>query len=230
MKETIDKILKAEKRVFRVAIFGSARIKRNDANYRLVYRLAKMIGMEHVDIVTGGGPGIMEAANRGHKAGSNGNGARSMGLLITLPNEQKANKHLDIKKEYRHFSERLDNFMMLSTAVVVAPGGLGTLLELAYAWQLMQVRQTCEMPIIVIGDMWKEFVAWSRKWQLGSAYMKPEDFESVYTVATAEEAMHILKQAHEQYRKVGKNACFNTVRYGKKLHLDGKKSVLRRLS
>ncbi|MBI4018944.1 MAG: LOG family protein [Candidatus Aenigmarchaeota archaeon] len=230
MKETIDSILQADRRIFRVAIFGSARIKKNDANYRMIYRLAKMIGKEHVDIVTGGGPGIMEAANKGHKAGSNGNGAHSMGLLIKLPNEQKSNKHIDIKKEYRHFSERLDNFMMLSSAVVVAPGGLGTLLELVYAWQLMQVRHTCEIPLIVIGDMWKEFVAWSKKWQLRSAYMKPEDFDSIYTVATADDAMEILKQAHEQYLKAGKNACFNTVRYGKKLHVNGKKAVLRRLS
>ena len=202
--KSIDGILKNRgAKQFRVAIFGSARIKNNDRNYRLIYRLAKRIGKKDIDIVTGGGPGIMEAASRGHDAGSKGNGSRSLGLLIRLPREQKANRHLDVKKEYLHFSERLDNFMTLSSAVVVAPGGLGTLLELSYAWQLMQVGQSCQIPIILIGDMWKHFIRWSKKWQLGSKYMNREDFRSVYTVSTVEKAMKIIEDAHERYKQSG---------------------------
>src|SRR3990167_4061590 len=125
------KKLKIEKEHFRVAIFGSARVNQKDENYRLVFQLAKLLGSEGIDIVTGGGPGTMEAANAGHKLDI----SHSYGLLIKLPREQRANAHLDVKKEFTKFSERLHEFMKLSNAVVVAPGGIGTTLEFFYTLQ-----------------------------------------------------------------------------------------------
>ena len=97
-KSVFDRELK--KNHFRVAIYGSARVKKNDKTYKMIYELAKMIGKENIDIVTGGGPGLMEAATDGHRAGNKKMGAHSFGLLIKLPARQKANKHLDIKKEF----------------------------------------------------------------------------------------------------------------------------------
>lgn len=115
---------------FRVAIFGSARIEKEDPIFLQVYNLAKKIGEEGMDIVTGGGPGLMNAASEGHHAGRRDTKAHSVGLRINLPMEEKERFHLDIKKEFKRFSHRLDGFMEISDTVVVASGGVGTLLEL----------------------------------------------------------------------------------------------------
>ncbi len=102
---------------FRVSIFGSARIEENDPRYNQIYRLAKLIAREGMDVVTGGGPGIMEAANKGHEDGRGNLDVHSIGLNIALPMEQSSNKHLDIKKDFQQFSKRLDYFMHLSNVV-----------------------------------------------------------------------------------------------------------------
>jgi uncharacterized protein (TIGR00725 family) len=132
---------------YRVAIFGSARIKEGDQKYNDVFNIAKGLAEGGMDVVTGGGPGIMQAANAGHKSASKG--THSIGLNIKLPFEQDDNKFLDIKKDFDRFSNRLDAFMSLSDAVVVATGGIGTILELFYTWQLVQVQHLCETPIIL---------------------------------------------------------------------------------
>ena len=116
---------------FRVSIFGSSRIKKSDKIYNEIYHLARMLGEEGIDVVTGGGPGLMEAANSGHKAGSRESRAHSIGLGITLPKIQKFNNSLDYQKTFSRFTGRLDKFTLLSNAVVVAPGGVGTTLELS---------------------------------------------------------------------------------------------------
>ena len=201
---------------FRVAIFGSARVKRGDKTYKLVYQLAKMIGQENLDIVTGGGPGIMDAATDGHRKGNKKHDAHSFGLLVKLQEEQKANKHLDIKREFNHFSERLDNFMILSNAVVVAPGGIGTLLEFFYTWQLIQVKQICDIPIILVGDKYRELINWIRKGPLKHKFLNKEDFNSIFFARNPNEAMEILKKTNEIYKKGGKNICLNIKKY--KLH------------
>ncbi|MFH0896727.1 MAG: LOG family protein, partial [Candidatus Bathyarchaeota archaeon] len=123
------------KKRFRVVIFGSARLEKGDPNWNLIYDLAKRIAEEDVDIVTGGGPGLMSAASEGHYAGDVGRTIQSIGLQIRLPKEQRDALHLDIRKEFSRFSERLDNFIELANAVIVAPGGVGTMLEFFYTWQ-----------------------------------------------------------------------------------------------
>jgi len=102
----------------------------------------------------------MQAANAGHKSVQSD--THSIGLNIKLPFEQEANKYLDIKKEFDRFSSRLDTFMSLSDAVIVAPGGIGTLLELFYSWQLVQVEHICETPIILYGNIWATLTNWLR--------------------------------------------------------------------
>jgi len=145
---------------YRVTIFGSARISEGDEQYQDVYSIARGLAAEGFDIVTGGGPGLMQAANAGSQSVTNG--GKSIGLNIKLPSEQHPNLFLDIKEEFDRFSTRLDTFMALSDAVVVAPGGVGTMLEFFYTWQLVQVQQICETPIILYGEIWTGLLQWPR--------------------------------------------------------------------
>ena len=198
---------------FRVAIFGSARIKENDPRYKQICQLAKMVAAEGMDVVTGGGPGIMEAANKGHKEGRKGKKVRSYGLNIILPKEQVANKHLDIKKEFELFSQRLDYFMYLSNVVVVAPGGVGTLLELMYTWQLVQVKHISSMPIILLGKMWPKFIKWVEKWPLKMKFMSPEDMHTIFLADNCNEAIKIIQKAYEEFKKGNPDFCDNYKKY-----------------
>jgi len=189
------------KKRFRVVIFGSARIEDGDPNWDLIYNLAKRIAEEDMDVVTGGGPGLMNAASEGHNDGDISKNAQSIGLQIILPKKQVDSRHLDIKKEFYSFSERLDNFIELANAVVVAPGGVGTLLEFLYTWQLMQVKLIHDIPIILLGDMWLDFVDWIRKWSLEKRFLEQEDIDLLYLVNDTEDALIIVKKACEKFKK-----------------------------
>src|SRR3954452_5398095 len=159
---------KLEDTEFRVCIFGSARIRPEDPVYQMVYRLARSLAKLGVDIVTGGGPGLMEAANRGVQGARNEQN-KSYALPIELPKRLEApNKHLDIKSQHRRFSSRLDEFMRLSHAVVVAPGGIGTLLELTFVWQLIQVGTVNDGAVSRPDrSMWNGLLDWMREQMLG---------------------------------------------------------------
>lgn len=203
-----------DKKRFRIAIFGSARIKPNDPRYKQIYSLAKRIASAGFDVVTGGGPGIMEAANKGHKDGrKKGKHVHSFGLNIMLPEEQSANKHLDIKKDFKRFSARLDYFMDLSNIVVVAPGGVGTLLEFFYTWQLIQVKHVNSIPIIFMGDMWPELIDWIEKWPLKKKLISHKDLNSLFLAKHCSEAIKIIKKAHEDYVNGGNDFCSNFNKY-----------------
>ena len=195
------------KKHFRVAIFGSARIKKGDPTYKLVHTLAKQIAMEGMDIVTGGGPGLMNAASEGHYHGRKDKALHSIGLTIKLPREQKNAEHLDVVKDFKKFSKRLDNFMKLSNVVVVAPGGVGTLLEFFYTWQLMQVRHICDIPIILMGDMYKDLMKWVKARPLRSKFLSKKDLETIFIVKNCSEAMDIIKEARIKYDEGYKMIC-----------------------
>ncbi len=184
---------------FRVSIFGSARIKKDDEVFKTVFELSRRIAAENIDVVTGGGPGLMYAANAGHRAGRRGKDVHSIGLNIRLPREQEANRHLDVKREFERFSERLDSFMELSNVVVVAPGGIGTTLEFFYTWQLVQVKHFDTIPIILFGDMWRELVEWIQKWPLKHGLIDPEDLEFVFVAESIDDVMDIIKEFHGAY-------------------------------
>jgi uncharacterized protein (TIGR00730 family) len=179
---------------YRVSIFGSARIKPNSTYYKIVHDLAFALSSRGVDIVTGGGPGLMEAANLGAKTGSNQ--SRSFGLSIELPYEADANSHLDVKYQHRRFSSRLDEFMRISHAVVVTPGGIGTLLELFYTWQLMQVGHITRRPTILLGsDFWKDLLKWLDEVPLKSALIDSKDMENIVVVDSVDEVVKLLEPA-----------------------------------
>lgn len=199
--------MKINKSHFRVSIFGSARTKRNDKNYKLVYNLAKLIAENDLDLITGGGPGLMDAASKGHHKGRKNNNLHSIGLTIKLPHEQKDGYHLDIKKDFNKFSGRLDKFMQLSNVVVVAPGGIGTILELFYTWQLVQVKQICNIPIILLGSMWEPLITWIKQQPLKRKLISKEDLNSIFIAKTPKQAMEIILKAKKH------KTCLNIKRY-----------------
>lgn len=193
-------------RHYRVTIFGSARIKEGDIIYQDVFRIAEGLAELGFDIVTGGGPGLMQAANAGHKSVSTD--THSIGLNIRLPFEQEANKYLDLKKDFDRFSERLDTFMSLTDAVVVAPGGIGSLLELFYAWQLVQVQHICETPIILFGDMWAGLLKWLRSEVLERRLFDTQDLHNLFHLTSVEKVIQFIKRFHED-RQTLEHACVN---------------------
>ena len=176
---------------YRVSIFGSARIKPDSVEYKRVRKLAVELASRGVDIVTGGGPGLMEAANLGAKEGSSK--SRSFGLAIELPFEGDANNHLDVMYHHQRFSSRLDEFMRISNAVVITPGGVGTLLELFYTWQLLQVNHISERPVILIGRMWNGMIDWIREEPLKHGLMGESDMDSITLVESVDDAVQILE-------------------------------------
>ncbi len=186
---------------FRVAIYGSARLKPGDEVYEMVRNLAKMCGEWKFDVVTGGGPGLMEAANAGHAEGDSNRGSDNIGLTIQLPWEAAGNKHLEIKKHFNKFSDRLDHFAALSSVFVVMPGGIGTCLELFYTWQLIQVKHIKPVPIIVVGEMWAKIVKWVKDYPVKNGLVSPEDLDFVYVAKDENEAMEIILEEKRKFVK-----------------------------
>ena len=187
---------------YRVCIFGSARIKPQDPIYHTVFNLAQNLSERGIDVVTGGGPGLMEAANRGVLA-SKRRRSFSYGLPLDLPSlTEPANRHLDIKSAHKRFSSRLDEFIRLSHAVVVAPGGIGTLLELMYVWQLLQLDTVEPRPFILLGrEFWSGFLKWVESVPAEQRLISPEDLEYVTIVDRPHEALEIIEKSYVQFQE-----------------------------
>jgi uncharacterized protein (TIGR00730 family) len=199
---------------FRVVVFGSARIKPGDAIYDQVYNIGKAVGAMGADIITGGGPGLMEAANKGHMDGKvEGSSNHSIGVGIKLPFEESLNKHIELKDQHEHFSTRLDTFMELSNIVVVAPGGIGTLLELSYTWQLIQVGHICKTPIILVGKMWKDLIQWVKREMVAQGLVSPEDLDVIHIVKNEHEAIALIKETKDMFEDGCYDACLNWDKY-----------------
>lgn len=186
---------------FRVCIFGSARIKPHDPVYHGVFRLAQGLSQRGIDVITGGGPGLMEAANRGVRAAKRRR-SQSFGLPLDLPTlVEPANRHLDTRSAHRRFSSRLDEFVRLSHAVVVAPGGIGTLLELFYLWQLLQLEAIEPRPLLLLGrEYWEGLLEWIRSSPVAEGLMGAQDLEHAEVVDTPEEALTVLEEWHAEFR------------------------------
>src|SRR5262245_45291168 len=147
---------------YRVTIFGSARARPGTYVYDEVKRVAAALAAMGCDIITGGGPGLMQAANEGAAAANAPERNRSVGIRVDLPFEQDVNPFVEQAFEHKTFFTRLHHFVLTSDAFVVAPGGIGTVLELMMIWQLLQVRHVHDVPLILVGKMWADLVDWAR--------------------------------------------------------------------
>jgi uncharacterized protein (TIGR00730 family) len=152
-------------------------------------------------IVTGGGPGLMQAANEGAAMAGPEAKERSMGIRVHLPFEQGTNPFIGQVFEHRTFFSRLHHFVLVSEAFVVLPGGIGTTMELMMVWQLLQVRKLQKTPLILLGDMWEELVEWSRKYMLQPEFQmaNKEDLLIPQCVKTAVETIALIRSAHEEW-------------------------------
>jgi len=157
-----------------VSVFGSARTPPGSAEYELAREVGRRLGRAGFTVITGGGPGAMEAANRGaHEVG-----ARSIGLNIELPFEQHANGYVTDAFEYHYFFTRKIMFVRYANAFVVLPGGFGTLDELFEALTLIQTGKVREFPVCLVdSSYWGGLVGWLRERALGDGMISPEDVE-----------------------------------------------------
>jgi uncharacterized protein (TIGR00730 family) len=178
-----------------ISVFGSARTDRDDKYYKEAVKLSELIVKNGYGVITGGGPGIMEAAN----AGAYGNDGKSVGLQIELPFEASANMFIDKLVTCRYFFTRKVFFLKYSQAFVGFPGGFGTLDELFETLTLMQTGHLRILPIVLVGtDYWKGMIKWIKKTMIEDGKVSKEDLNLFKVVDTAEEAMeYILSKLEE---------------------------------
>jgi hypothetical protein len=188
-----------ERQYFRVALFGSSRILPEDENYRRVVELAQQLSYMGCDIVTGGGPGLMMAANEGARSGAYRHRTRSFGLTILLPIEEQPNPFLDEVAHHKTFFSRLHQFIRLSHAYVVVDGGIGTTLEAMMVWQLLQVRVIAERPLVFVGPMWRGLRDFIEGEVIARGLASPPDLDLVHWVDDVEEATEIVRRARDRF-------------------------------
>jgi len=187
---------------YRVTIFGSARVQPGSFGYEETKRVATALAEMGCDIITGGGPGLMQAANEG-AAGVTP--AQSIGIRVDLPFEQEVNAFVTEAFEHRTFFTRLHQFVLASDAFVVAPGGIGTVLETMMIWQLLQVKHLEETPLILVGKMWPGLIEWARETMLAEQppLASAEDMAIPKCVADADGAIAVLRECHASWRANG---------------------------
>ncbi len=195
----IDQHGPAEKQYFRVAIFGSSRIQTEDEHYTQVRELARQLSYIGCDIVTGGGPGLMMAANEGARRGAYRYHTRSFGLTILLPLEEQPNPFLDQVSSHKTFFSRLHQFIRLSHAYVVVEGGIGTTLEATMVLQLLQVGVMHDRALIFVGPMWQGLKDWLRDEVVARGLANPGDLDIAHWVATVEEAIEIVRTERNRF-------------------------------
>jgi uncharacterized protein (TIGR00730 family) len=194
---------------YRVTIFGSARAQPGTFPYEETRRVARALAGLGCDVVTGGGPGLMKAANEGAAEAGAPERDRSVGIRVDLPFEQTVNPFVTQVFEHRTFFTRLHHFVLASDAFVVAPGGIGTVLEAAMIWQLLQVRHLEDgTPLVMVGRMWADFVQWARASMLDPRLnmINEEDLVIPRCVATGDEAIAIIREHHDRWRRASRPA------------------------
>jgi len=182
-----------------VSVFGSSRTPHEDKYYKMARLLGHMLAERKYAVITGGGPGIMEAANRGAAEA----GGISAGLNITLPHEQKANPYANIRLDFRYFFARLVMFVKYARSFVCFPGGYGTLHEFFNSMTLIQTEKSERFPVILIGKpYWQGLVDWMRANLLADGYAKidPEDLELFTITDDLAEAVEIIEAATRRKR------------------------------
>ena len=181
---------------YRVTIFGSARARPQTFVYEEVKRLAQALAEMGCDVVTGGGPGLMQAANEGAAAANAPERNRSIGIRVDLPFEQEVNPFVQQAFDHGTFFTRLHHFVLASDAFVVTPGGIGTVLEAMLVWQLLQVRHLHDTPLVFVGEMWAELVDWAGRHMLSAQapLANAEDMTIPRCLNSADEAIAMIRE------------------------------------
>ncbi len=181
-----------------VTVFGSARTPRGHPHYEMIRSIATALGRNGYAIITGGGGGLMEAANRGAQEA----GAVSVGCNIELPHEQQLNDYVDIGMRFRHFFARKVMFVRYASAFVIGPGGFGTLDELFEALTLIQTATITHFPVILTGeDEWAGMLDWLRARALGDHRIEAADIEGIDVASEPEDVVHLVTRAHARARE-----------------------------
>lgn len=174
-----------------VTIFGSARVKPDDSYYQQTQKLAGLLVKEGFSVITGGGPGIMEAANKGAAEA----GGQSVGMNIKLPFEQKPNPYANIHIEYKYFFVRKVMFIKYAVAYVIMPGGFGTMDEFFEALTLIQTRKTKPFPVILMGrQYWQGLLDWLKDRMLAEGKILPADMDLIQVMDEPEDVVKLIKK------------------------------------
>jgi uncharacterized protein (TIGR00730 family) len=172
-----------------VSIFGSARTPVDHPYYKLGEQIGRLLSDAGFSVISGGGPGLMEAANKGAYGGR----SPSVGLNIILPHEQAANEYQNISLEFRHFFSRKVMFVKYAAAYVVMPGGFGTLDELAEILTLVQTGKSRRIPIVLVGSkFWKGWLDWLRDGLLAEGMISPEDMDLMQLVDEPQRVVDVI--------------------------------------
>ena len=177
-----------------ISIYGSARLKPESPYYKLTIEIAQKFSDAGFAVISGGGPGIMEAANKGAHAGK----SPSVGLNIELPHEQSGNQWQDISLRFRHFFTRKVTFVKNSDAVIVMPGGFGTLDELAEVLTLIQTKKSRHVPIILVGgDFWKGLLGWFKESLVPMGLINPDDMNLMQVIDDPDQVLEAVLKFYE---------------------------------
>ena len=183
--ETLSEIFPA------VTIFGSARVKPGDEIYERTVTIARKLAENGFNVLTGGGPGIMEAGNKGAKEG----GAKSVGLNIMLPLEQEPNPYSNVKLDFQYFFVRKVMFLKYAQAYIGMPGGLGTLDEIFEALTLIQTKRIKPFPVILVGkDYWEGLFHWVQNVLLERSYISKDDTDLFSIMDEPDQVVHTIKR------------------------------------
>ena len=197
--EMVDGIEHLTKVGYAVNIFGSARLPPESPYYQSALVLGRLLSQAGIPVISGGGPGVMEAANKG----AHGQGALSIGLNITLPHEQLPNPYQDISLYFRYFFVRKFMFMKHAVAFAIFPGGFGTLDEMFEALTLIQTEKSDAFPVVLIGkSYWAGLLDWLRTTMQAEGCIGEEDMRLLTVVDTAEEAAHIIIHHYRKHMAV----------------------------
>ncbi len=178
-----------------VTVFGSARTPRDHLEYAQGRALGTALAEAGYAVITGGGPGVMEAANRGCKDG----GGLSVGFNIALPHEQGPNPYCDIEMTFKHFYARKTMFVKAAEGFVIFPGGFGTLDELFESLTLIQTGKVLDFPVVLVGsDYWEELLVWVREEALADGMISPEDIELLYVTDDPAEAVRLIVESYDE--------------------------------
>jgi len=195
MGEFVDATEQLERVRPAVSVYGSARTKKSHPNYKLARKLAKKLGESGFNVITGGGPGIMEAANRGAQESP----GRSIGLNIDLPNEQGGNPYQDVALQFRYFFVRKVMFVKYSCAFCVFPGGFGTFDELFEALTLVQTKKIAAFPIVLMGkDYWRPLLRVLETKLAAEGMISPGDLDLLHLSDDVDDAVEHIASAWER--------------------------------